>query len=221
MTLLFINDVLICGQDCFKVSVTGRLDPPAQGKLAGGVQSGLCIRPAEPEHCEAGIIALFFYVYMFKYTVDHFACRLSDRGCPVPDPLVIPFRDIPECRRHVFRMGGIPVLHIVREAVVGCKPFPFVVDLYSAVGHPQVYLYLLLCVLIRAGISVLVIHDMEIKVYRTVVDPFGNFLRHVRKGPEIFLFLQPDLISAPVTFLERFAVEFTELPGNAVSEGFK
>ena len=41
--------------------VTGHLNPPADGKLTGSFQTGICIRPAEAENGETGIIALFFY----------------------------------------------------------------------------------------------------------------------------------------------------------------
>ena len=59
--MLSVSDVLIRRQDCFKVVVTGHLNPSADGKLTGGFQTGICIRPAEAENGETGIIALFFY----------------------------------------------------------------------------------------------------------------------------------------------------------------
>ena len=85
--------------------VTGHLNPSADGKLAGGFQTGICIRPAEAENSETGIIALFFYADTAEDPVDDLAGRFSDSARPVSDPFVIPLDDVSECRRHVFQMA--------------------------------------------------------------------------------------------------------------------
>ena len=122
--------------------VTGHLNPSADGKLTGTFQTGICIRPAETEYGETGIIALFFYADTAKDPVNDLSGGFTDGACPVTDPFVIPLDDVAEGRRHVFRMRRVLVLHIVRKTIVCCQSFPFVIDLHETVCDLQVNLFL-------------------------------------------------------------------------------
>ena len=79
----------------------------------------------ETENSETGIIALFFYADGAKNTVDDLPGRFPDGTRPVPDPFIIPLYDVAEGRRHVFRMCGVLVVHIVRKTVVCCQTLAF------------------------------------------------------------------------------------------------
>ena len=196
--------------------VTGHFNPSADGKLTGGFQTGICIRPAETENGETGIIALFFYADGAKNSINDLAGRFPDGTCPVPDPLIIPLHDIAEGRRHVFRMCGVLVTHIVRKTVVRCQTIAFVIDLYETVCDPQINL--LLRVLIRAGIPVLLINNMEVKVDGPAIDPFSYLIRDIRKRTKEFLFFLKNLIAAAFALLESLMVELIELICNALLE---
>ena len=166
--------------------VTGHLNPPADGKLTGSFQTGICIRPAEAENGETGIIALFFYTDTAEDPVDDLPGRLTDRARPVSDPLVIPLDDVTKGRRHVFRMCGVLVLHIVRKTVVCCQAFSFVIELHKTICDLQIHL--LFRVLIRTGIPVLLVHDMEVEVYSPAIDPLGDLVRDIRERTKEFPF---------------------------------
>ena len=196
--------------------VTGHLNPSADCKLTGGFQTGICIRPAEAENGETGIIALFFYADTAEDSVDDLPGRLPDRTRPVPDPLIIPLDDAAERRGHVFRMCGVLVLHVVRKTVVRCQTFAFVIDLHKTVCDLQIHL--LFGVLIRAGIPVLLIHDMEVEVDSPIIDPLGDLIRDIRERAEVFLLFLKYLIAAAITLLKSLVVELIELVRNALLE---
>ena len=148
--------------------------------------------------------------------VDDLPGGFPDGARPVPDPFVIPLDDVAECRRHVFRMCRVLVLHVIRKAVVCCQTFAFVIDLHETVRDLQIHL--LLCVLIRAGIPVLPVHDMEVEVYGPAIDPLGDLIRDIRERTEEFLFFLKYLITAAFAFLESLMVELIELVSNALFE---
>ena len=113
-------------------------------------------------------------------------------------------------------MRGILVLHVIRKAVVRCQTLAFVIDLHKTVCDLQIHF--LFRVLIRAGIPVLLIHDMKVEVDGPAIDPLGDFVRDIRERAEEFLFFLKHLITAAVTLLESFMVEFIKLIRDALLE---
>ena len=113
-------------------------------------------------------------------------------------------------------MCGVLVLHIVRKTVVCCQTLAFVIDLHEAVCDLQVNL--LFHVLIRTGIPILLVHDMEVEVDSPAIDPLGNLIRDIWKRAEEFLFFLKHLITAAFALLESLMVELIELVCNSFPE---
>ena len=97
-----------------------------------------------------------------------------------------------------------------------CQTLAFVIDFHETVCDLQINL--LLRVLIRAGIPVLLVHNMEIKVDSPAIYPFSDLVRDIRKRTKEFLFFLEYLIAAAFALLERFMIELIELICNALLE---
>ena len=113
-------------------------------------------------------------------------------------------------------MCGVLVLHIVRKTVVCCQTLAFVIDLHEAVCDLQVNL--LFHVLIRTGIPILLVHDMEVEVYSPAIDPLGDLVRDIRERTKEFPFFLKHLITAAFAFLKSLMVELIEPVRNSLLE---
>ena len=97
-----------------------------------------------------------------------------------------------------------------------CQTLAFVIDLHKTICDLQIHF--LFRVLIRTGIPVFLIHDMEVQVYRPAIDPLGNLIRDIRERAKVFLLFLKYLIAATITFLESLMVEFIESVRNPLFE---
>ena len=113
-------------------------------------------------------------------------------------------------------MCGVFILHIVGKTVVRCQTLAFVIDLHESVSDLEINL--LLCVLIRAGIPVFLVYDMEIEVDSPAIDPLGDLIGDVRERPEIVPFFLHYIIAAAFALLKGLMIELIEFIRNALLE---
>ena len=153
--------------------VTGLLNPIGYCEFIGGFQARFGVLIAQPQNSQGRIIALFFYAYAFKDTVNSFPSVSADSSCPVFDTGIIPWGE-PELIRHIFCMGRILFFSPSRETVMGSQPDRAAVNLHGTVSHLQVYTFP--SVLIRAGIPVVLKNNVVINVYFSPVHPCGDLI---------------------------------------------
>lgn len=85
-----------------------------------------------------------------------------------------PLHDVAESWRHVLWMSGVLVHHLVWEAVMCGEALALMVDLHQTFSDLQIRLFVR--VLVRKGISVLLLHDMKVEVDCPSMHPLGDLV---------------------------------------------